>query len=186
MQVPHSPAPEIQQFQDRIESTGGQSGLCGRCQKATSDWFRIIRTPADSVMQSGKEKMIMKCEKCGYEMENHSTAQTVCMECPHCGWGFAATMPRPLDEDMTDYKIYLNPGNAETMENIKLISAVCHVNYLEARKLLSSQEPVLIYKAEQEAASPLSKAEKVMQTAKSLKECSLVFSIIPAFPYEIT
>lgn len=135
MQVPHSPAPEIQQFQDRIESTGGQSGLCGRCQKATSYWFRIIRTPADSVMQSGKEKMIMKCEKCGYEMENHSTAQTVCMECPHCGWGFAATMPRPLDEDMTDYKIYLNPGNAETMENIKLISAVCHVNYLRGQEI---------------------------------------------------
>lgn len=66
---------------------------------------------------------------------------------PHC--------PSLTDEDMTDYKIYLNPGNTETMEHIKLISAICHVNYLQARKLLSSQKPVLIYKAEQEAASSL-------------------------------
>lgn len=87
---------------------------------------------------------------------------------------------------MTDYKTYLNPGNAVAIENIKLISAICHVNYMQARKLLSSQEPVIIYKAEQEAVSSLSKAGKVLQTAKSLKKSSLVFSIIPDFPYEIT
>ena len=104
----------------------------------------------------------------------------------NCGWGFATSLSQPLDEDMTDYKIYLNPGNTETMEHIKLISAICHVNYLQARKLLSSQKPVLIYKAEQEAASSLSKAGKVLQAAKCLKESSLEFSIIPDFPYEIT
>lgn len=128
----------------------------------------------------------MKCEKCGHEMENCSTAQTICLECLNCGWGFATTLSRPLDEDMTDYRIYLNPGNTETKEHIKLISVICHVNYLQARKLLSSQEPVLIYKAEQEAVSSLSKAGKVMQTAKCLKESSLDFNIIPDFPYEIT
>lgn len=98
---------------------------------------------------------IMKCEKCGHEIADRSTAQTICLECPNCGWGFATSLSQPLDEDMTDYKIYLNPGNTETMEHIKLISAICHVNYLQARKLLSSQKPVLIYKAEQEAASSL-------------------------------
>lgn len=128
----------------------------------------------------------MKCEKCGHEIADRSTAQTICLECPNCGWGFATSLSQPLDEDMTDYKIYLNPGNTETMEHIKLISAICHVNYLQARKLLSSQEPVLIYKAEQEAVSSLSKAGKVMQTAKCLKESSLDFNIIPDFPYEIT
>lgn len=129
---------------------------------------------------------IMKCEKCGHEIADRSTAQTICLECPNCGWGFATSLSQPLDEDMTDYKIYLNPGNTETMEHIKLISAICHVNYLQARKLLSSQKPVLIYKAEQEAASSLSKAGKVLQAAKCLKESSLEFSIIPDFPYEIT
>lgn len=128
---------------------------------------------------------IMKCEKCGHEIADRSTAQTICLECPNCGWGFATSLSQPLDEDMTDYKIYLNPGNTETMEHIKLISAICHVNYLQARKLLSSQKPVLIYKAEQEASS-LSKAGKVLQAAKCLKESSLEFSIIPDFPYEIT
>ena len=108
----------------------------------------------------------MKCEKCGHEIADRSTAQTICLECPNCGWGFATSLSQPLDEDMTDYKIYLNPGNTETMEHIKLISAICHVNYLQARKLLSSQKPVLIYKAEQEAASSLSKAGKVLQAAR--------------------
>ena len=121
-----------------------------------------------------------------YNPGRRSTAQTICLECPNCGWGFATSLSQPLDEDMTDYKIYLNPGNTETMEHIKLISAICHVNYLQARKLLSSQKPVLIYKAEQEAASSLSKAGKVLQAAKCLKESSLEFSIIPDFPYEIT
>ena len=103
---------------------------------------------------------IMKCEKCGHEIADRSTAQTICLECPNCGWGFATSLSQPLDEDMTDYKIYLNPGNTETMEHIKLISAICHVNYLQARKLLSSQKPVLIYKAEQEAASSLSQRQE--------------------------
>lgn len=129
---------------------------------------------------------IMKCEKCGHEIADRSTAQTICLECPNCGWGFATTRSQTIDEDMTDYKTYLNPGNAVAIENIKLISAICHVNYMQARKLLSSQEPVIIYKAEQEAVSSLSKAGKVLQTAKSLKKSSLVFSIIPDFPYEIT
>ena len=55
----------------------------------------------------------MKCVKCGHEMLDHSTAQTICLECPNCGWGFATTLSQPLNEDMTDYEIYLNPGNPE-------------------------------------------------------------------------
>ncbi len=127
----------------------------------------------------------MKCVKCGHEMLDHSTAQTICLECPNCGWGFATTLSQPLNEDMTDYEIYLNPGNPETMEHIKQISALCHVSYLQAKKLLSSKEPVLIYKAEQEAASSLSKAGKVLQIAGCLEESSLRYTIIPEFPYEI-
>ena len=48
----------------------------------------------------------MKCEKCGHEIADRSTAQTICLECPNCGWGFATSLSQPLDEDMTDYKIY--------------------------------------------------------------------------------
>ena len=75
----------------------------------------------------------MKCVKCGHEMLDHSTAQTICLECPNCGWGFATTLSQPLNEDMTDYEIYgtykylPNSGRVYLNNSQKhLTLALCH------------------------------------------------------------
>ena len=104
-------------------------------------------------------------------MLDHSTAQTICLECPNCGWGFATTLSQPLNEDMNRLRnLSQSRLNPETMEHIKQISALCHGVTCRQRIALLPKEPVLIYKAEQEAASSLSRAGKVLQIAGYLEE----------------
>ena len=123
------------------------------------------------------------CEVCGSEMIDRSTEYTTCMECPKCGWGWATTNIAPMAEDETDYEIWLSPGNEASTANVKLIAEIAGINYLESRKLICHETPVLLYKAHNESISSLYKAQRVQIIAAKLKAAKMVFFIIPEFPY---
>ena len=97
------------------------------------------------------EKMF--CEKCGAEMIDRSEGDSIFVECPNCGWGWATTTYDPSMDDETEYEIWLRPGNAQSPEMLRLIADIANVNLLQAKKMLNNEEPVLLYKAYREAAA---------------------------------
>lgn len=115
-----------------------------------------------------EEKIL--CEKCGSEMHEIDEFCTVGMECPNCGWGMVTTSPAILDR--RTYSIFLN-SNKDSINNIKLISAIANCNYITAKRLIESA-PVLIF---------CGSAIKVKSAKKKLEEADIAYSIKPEVPY---
>ena len=90
-----------------------------------------------------------------------------------------------MELDSTNYEIFLQPNNIVNKENIKLVSEIASLNYLESKKMFESKSAVLIYKVKNEAVREISKPEEVIKIARRLKELSLDFYISPEFKYEI-
>jgi hypothetical protein len=128
---------------------------------------------------------IILCEKCGEQMININSEHTVGMTCPKCGWGWVTSRFDPIATDETDYSVFIKPDNPAVPSNIKLIADIAGVNFLQAKKLLSSGNDELVYKAKNESASTMYKAQRVQAVAKKLKEAGIVFTITPEFPFEV-
>ena len=128
---------------------------------------------------------IIICDKCGAEMIPNDQERTTGMLCPKCGWGWVTTRQDPIATDDTDYSIFIKPNNPAVPDTIKLIADIVGVNFLQAKKILSSEKDELIYKARNESASTMYKAQRVRAVAKRLKEAGIAFTITPDFPYEI-
>lgn len=129
------------------------------------------------------EKII--CEKCGTEMIDRSKGDSISIICPNCGWGWATTTHDPSMDDETEYEIWLRPGNAQSTEILRLIAGIANINLLQAKKLLSNEEPILLFKAHTEAVAVRNKVQKIQDIAKRLTEVNVLFFIVPDFKYEI-
>lgn len=129
------------------------------------------------------EKII--CEKCGAEMMDRSSGGSILVECPNCGWGWASTSYDPTADDETAYEIWLKPGNSQSPEILRLIASIANINLLQAKKILSNKEPVMLYKAYGEAAAAQNKVQKTQATARRLKNANISFFIVPDFNYVI-
>lgn len=127
----------------------------------------------------------MICEKCGAKMKEIQDTISGGMECPNCGWGWVTTNIGSMADDNTDYEIWLQPGNVCTTDNIKLIADIACINFIQAKKMLSSSHAVLIYKAVNESAAAMPKAKRVQVIGKRLKIAEIVFTVAPEFPYDI-
>ena len=125
------------------------------------------------------EKMF--CEKCGAEMIDRSEGDSIFVECPNCGWGWATTTYDPSMDDETEYEIWLRPGNAQSPEMLRLIADIANVNLLQAKKMLNNEEPVLLYKAYREAAAARNRVQKTQDVATRLAEANVLFYIVPDF-----
>lgn len=125
------------------------------------------------------------CEKCGTQMIPLLEYGSVGMTCPNCGWGWATTSSDPTADDDTEYEIWVCPGNSQSPAVLRLIADIANVNLLQAKKMLGSQEPVMLYKACNEAAAALNKVQKILVIAGRLKSAKVEFFITPDFKYEI-
>lgn len=111
--------------------------------------------------------------------------RTVGMTCPRCGWGCVTSHFDSIATDDIDYSIFIKPDNSATASNIKLIADIAGVNFLQAKKLLISEKNELVYKAKNEPASTMYKAQRVLVVAKRLKKANIAFVIVPDFPFEV-
>ena len=59
--------------------------------------------------------------------------------CTKCDFGCATTCFPKMEKDSTNYEIYLQPNNVVSRENIKIISKIANLNYLESKKVLESK-----------------------------------------------
>ena len=124
------------------------------------------------------------CEKCGSEMNDRSSGNSIWVECPKCGWGWACTTYDPSMDDETAYEIWLHPGNSQSPEVLRLIASIAGVNLLQAKKMLNVAKPIMLYKAHNEAASSQTRVQKMQAIAKSLKQNNISFFIVPDFKYD--
>ena len=118
-------------------------------------------------------------------MIDRSAVDSIFIECPNCGWGWAATAYDPTMDDETEYEIWLRPGNAQSPEILRLIAGIANINLLQAKEMLNQEEPVLLYKAYREAVAIQSKVQKTQAIAKRLSETNVLFYIVPDFKYDI-
>ena len=117
------------------------------------------------------EKII--CEQCGSEMEYFVDGSTCGTKCKNCGWGCVTTYQEPIKLDTTDYKLYIEPINNPSVDNLRCISSVLGCNFLEAKSKLQGR--IRFTK----------KATAILDIALKLKSKDISFTITPEFPYEI-
>lgn len=118
-------------------------------------------------------------------MIDRSSGYSIVVECSKCGWGWATTTYDPTIDDDTSYEIWLMPGNPQTIEVIRLIAGIANVSYLQAKKMLGDEAPVMLYKAYNEAVASQTKVQKIQDIAGRLAGANVKFSIKPDFPYNI-
>ena len=126
-----------------------------------------------------------KCDICGKELIPIIEGHSLILTCSEHGGRIATTHFSDMELDSTNYEIFLQPNNTVTKDNIKIISDISNLNFLESKKLLESKTAVSIYKVKDEAVREISKPEEIIKVARKLKELSLDFYITPEFKCEI-
>ena len=119
---------------------------------------------------------IIKCEKCGTEMNPIDLKKPIGMICPNCGWGWATTYTDPEQEDNTIYVVLLSGNNVATTEAIKAVSKITNKNFVQSKTILENS-PVEIYAG---------KAVQVKPVLLLLESLSLAHEVIPEFPYPLS
>ncbi len=113
------------------------------------------------------------CDKCGAEMIPVDSERPVGMKCPKCGWGWVTSYIDPIKEDETIYEISLEEGNQVTKDNIRLVSEISDVNFLEAKRLLENAPKSFIS----------GKAVDINDAVIRLKDAGIIFTVTPEYPY---
>ena len=159
---------------------------------ANGDTLDVVTTPAellelveDFEFMTQKENGKLYCSRCGQEIISIIEGHSLILTCSEHGGRIATTYFSDMELDSTNYEIFLKPNNIVNKDNIKIISKISNLNFLESKKLLESKTAVSIYKVKDEAVREISKPEEIIKVARKLKELSLDFYITPEFKYEI-
>lgn len=113
------------------------------------------------------------CDKCGTEMIPVDSERPVGMKCPNCGWGWVTSYIDPIKEDETIYEIELEEDNQATKDNIRLISEISNMNFLEAKCLLENAPESFVS----------GKATDINDAVIRLKVTGINFTVTPEYPY---
>ena len=112
------------------------------------------------------------CPECGEIMNETYDKPALNLICPKCGNKIATTRWDPIDLDSTVYEITVLKGNAESTENVKLVSKIMGENYIKSKMLLSTG--FLCFKGN---------AVEVQNKKKILDDNNIKYIINPKYPY---
>ena len=159
---------------------------------ANGDTLEVVTTPAellelveDFEYILEKEDGKLYCSRCGKVLVAKVEGHTLSLNCSKHGVIAVTSYFSDMELDSTNYEIFLQPNNIVNKDNIKIVSEISNLNFLESKKLLESKTAVSIYKVKDEAVREISKPEEIIKIARKLKELSLDFYITPEFKYEI-
>lgn len=114
-----------------------------------------------------------KCPYCGREMEYIVDGPSLIYKCTKCNYSEATTNATGINWDSNKYKLTICPNGSEpTIEQIKVVSAITAMNYIDSKKLLINGGEIL----EEEAVI-------IKQKSIMLKNVSIDYTISPEFPY---
>lgn len=114
-----------------------------------------------------------KCEACGGEVEFRREGSTQGYYCKRCGWAVVTTYIPPIELDETKYQVRIADANYQDEKQVKAVSSVSGLNFLQARKLLQQKNPV-VFEGE---------APKVLKARDALIMAGLHCDISPPFSY---
>ena len=114
-----------------------------------------------------------KCEKCNSDLITKIEGSTLTISCTNCDWSIASTYYHPMYKDNTLYKVILEKGNLSSKENIKAISKVMNCNFLQAKKVIESNSPIIVE----------DHAPEIIIQLRKLNNSNVKYSITPNFPY---
>lgn len=116
---------------------------------------------------------IMKCEECGADAEFRVEGSTEGFFCTKCNWSLVTTRIPTIAQDITKYKMFLLSANPHNKEQVKALSEIANINFLQARKMAQEKRPLII----QDEALVIEKARKLFD------KLSIHYEIEPDFPY---
>lgn len=114
------------------------------------------------------------CPNCGGPLTFRIEGRIQGLFCPSCNeWAVVATYFPEIQRDGQLYQLSLAGGNPDDMAQVRAISAVTALNFLQSKQLLANGKG--------EIARDL--APKIKEIAERLSEVSVPIAISPEFPY---
>ena len=114
-----------------------------------------------------------KCESCGGELEFRREGSVQGLYCKNCDWALVTTYIAPIELDETKYKIRIAGANYTDEKQVKAVSTVSCLNFIQTRKLLQQENPIVF-----EGVAP-----NVMKARDALIAAGLYCDISPPFNY---
>ncbi len=113
----------------------------------------------------------MKCPKCNSELIEKISFGSREYVCTNCGYGVAAFVTEPIEEDETIYDIYIDDDEL-SIDKIKLLSSISNLNFINVKKACDNHS--IIYS---------DKAIKIKEAISMLDESKIKYHIIPEFKW---
>lgn len=115
----------------------------------------------------------MMCPECGNKLSVQVLEQrTQLVSCIGCNWNIATTYHAPIEQDETNYCIYV-PSQFLTVQQLRLISQLSGMNYIQVKKRVK-EGAFLVFEGQ---------ALKVLRIKKKLKKRGVCYTITPNFDY---
>ena len=124
-------------------------------------------------MQNKKTISMGICPKCNEKLISERRENSIVISCPNCGIVMVGDVPPDYAEDMTLYTIVIDKNIEFTKEQMKYISKVCQVNYIDAKKILENGKYIL----------KKGTASDLKELIQSLSHQKIKYSINPKFKY---
>ncbi|WP_408951234.1 hypothetical protein [Lysobacter sp. Hz 25] len=113
------------------------------------------------------------CEKCGGLTETRKDGSVEGIYCTVCDWAMVTTSIPAISRDTGIYEVRVVGGDFTDNNQVKIISRVSGVNFLDARKLLAAKGS-LVFRG---------RADKVFEVREALRAGSIPCEISPSFNY---
>jgi len=114
-----------------------------------------------------------RCEKCGGRLEHRKQGSTRGAFCTVCDWSVVTTYIDAKNLDPVLYKVFIRQADPENIKQVKEISEIAGVNFLDSRKMLKEAD-FLVFEGQ---------APDVWKVLDVLRTLSLAFDIVPPFPH---
>lgn len=115
-----------------------------------------------------------QCPKCNSDLIYEIKGSSYVISCTNCDWGLATSYIEPIFEDETKYRVTLEKGNLSSKENIRTIAHVMNCNFLQAKKVIESDNQIIVEGC----------ASEIIKQVRKLRESNVKYSISPNFSYE--
>ena len=87
--------------------------------------------------------MELLCERCGKPMEIRQHGSTKGAYCNSCGHAVVTTDISDLRRDVRSYEVRVLGGDPADHLHVKAVAGIAQINFLEARRLLSDDAPLV-------------------------------------------
>lgn len=113
-----------------------------------------------------------KCPNCGKELKVVVDGSAKNFKCDFCGYSYATTIAEGIEWDSKDYTIVLEKNVNPSISQIRTISSVSTLNFIEGKKILLDGGFLTS-----------GRAITIKEVIEKLNDEKIKFKITPDYPY---